>query len=276
MGAVFRCLVRFSTTRCGGTRVRHGGVLFHRACVLPVLFGLVTAVTTGTAASAHAGRWRDDFEQRDLRDWEIYNLDRVVEAWDALDGAAVGEIFAPGFFSLLLLKPRNQTPVEWSDYTVRVRVNLLESRRDDASRVGLSLYDQELEGSRYLFHLAFDTKELQIVRATRDFWQVLLFPAPELQEEVWYDLTASVRTEDDSEVLTFQVDDGPEFTARTTGAFGSGGVGLVVSDGQAAFDELEIVGPNVPFGGRGHVRPVDPVGRLATTWAALRHQALRD
>ena len=28
-----------------------------------------------------AGTWRDDFEDKDTREWKIFNIDRQVEKW---------------------------------------------------------------------------------------------------------------------------------------------------------------------------------------------------
>ena len=60
-----------------------------------------------------AGTWRDDFEDNDTREWEIFNIDRKVEKWWIDDGEAVGEIFLPGFMSLWLTGE-----LTWKNYSV--------------------------------------------------------------------------------------------------------------------------------------------------------------
>ena len=66
----------------------------------------ILAITTIICFSVHAwhpafaGTWRDDFEDKDTREWKIFNIDRQVEKWWIDDGEAVGEIFLPGFMSL--------------------------------------------------------------------------------------------------------------------------------------------------------------------------------
>ena len=50
---------------------------------------------------AFAGTWRDDFEDKDTREWKIFNLDRQVEKWWIDDGEAVGEIFPARFYESL-------------------------------------------------------------------------------------------------------------------------------------------------------------------------------
>ena len=49
-----------------------------------------------------------------------------------------------------------------------------------------------------------------------------------------------------------------------------GQAGLVVADGQARFDNVEITGPNIDNGGPGKAFPVEPRAKLATTWGKLK------
>jgi hypothetical protein len=238
-----------------------------KACVGAILlwaFGVVAAVRTT------AGTWRDDFDAAGLRDWTIYNFDRGVESWDAKDGQAIGQIELTDFYSLLILSPRTADAERWRDYSVRCRANMLRVKRQNAEpRMGISLYDQENAGNRYLCLLAFDSREVHLVRVTQDAWQVIpvVYPA---EPNVWYELSASIQTEADRERLTFRVNDDFEFSVTAVGPLKTGKVGLVVSDGRAAFDDVEVSGASVPNGGPGKARPVSPRGLLATTWAAVR------
>ena len=65
-----------------------------------------------------AGTWRDDFEDKDIREWKIFNIDRKVEKWWVSDGEAVGEIFLPGFMSLWLTGE-----LTWKHYSSPVAQN---------------------------------------------------------------------------------------------------------------------------------------------------------
>ncbi|MDA1192821.1 MAG: hypothetical protein O3A46_14200, partial [Candidatus Poribacteria bacterium] len=215
------------------------------------------ALASTLSVAALAGTWTDDFSSDNLNDYEVFNLDRQVEQWDVSSGTAVGEIFAPGFYSLLLLKPRNQVAEDWSDYTVKVRTQLSDTKaNDDKPRFGLSLYDQEYQQNRYLFLLALDTDEIQVIRVTNGVWQIIPFAFP-VEEGVWYELEASVSTAEDSESVTFSVD-GVPVNVVATSPLKKGLVGMVVSDAEAAFDDLEISGGNVPNGGRATPRAVTP------------------
>lgn len=235
--------------------------------------GTITLIVAlSAAASAGAGVWHDDFSAAGLRDWEIFNLDRNVESWKPKDGVVVGEIFEPDFFSLLLLKPDGSRPQDWSNYTVRVRARLTGASGDDEeTRFGVALYDHEFDGERYLCLLELQTAQAIIVRGTDALWQALPFPFP-VEENRWYELEAGVRTVGASETITFRIDGGAPMVITSTGAFGSGIVGLVVSDAEAEFDDFEVRGPDVPTGGRGAPRDVSAVERLATTWGRIKRR----
>ncbi|MBT3268682.1 hypothetical protein HN371_16120 [Candidatus Poribacteria bacterium] len=235
-----------------------------------VAVSIVLALTVAT--SAGAGVWHDDFSLAALPDWEIFNLDRDIESWKPKDGVVAGEIYEPDFFSLLLLKPTNSRPQDWSDYTVRVRARLTGHQGDDdESRIGIALYDHEFDGERYLCMLQLQTAEALIVRGTDALWQAIPFPFP-VEEDVWYELEASVRTAGATESISFRIDGGPVMAITSTGPFGSGIAGLVVSDAEAEFDDFEIRGVSVPTGGRGAPRAVSAEERLATTWARVKRR----
>ena len=85
--------------------------------------------------SALAGTWRDDFEDKDTREWKIFNLDRKVEKWWINDGEAVGEIFLPGFMSLWITGE-----LTWKNYSLSCRAKLVEDKNEPPS-IGLTLHD---------------------------------------------------------------------------------------------------------------------------------------
>ncbi len=230
------------------------------------------AILAAGTLTASAGVWHDDFSLAALPDWEIFNLDRDVETWKPKNGVVVGEIFEPDFFSLLLLKPADSSPEDWTSYSVRVRARLTGTKgADDESRFGVALYDHGFEGERYLCMLQLQTAEALIIRGTDAQWQAIPFPFP-VEEDVWYEIEAGVRTADGTETITFRIDGGPEMTIASTAPFGSGVVGLVVSDAEAEFDDFEVRGPNVPTGGRGAPRAVSAVARLTTSWGRIKQR----
>ena len=208
-----------------------------------------------------SGTWRDDFEDKIITEWTIYNLDRRVEKWWIDNGEAVGEIFHPGYMSLWLTGELN-----WRDYSVSCRVKLVEEKNHPAT-VGLTLHDRGEEDSRYLFFVEVTLGVVRIIITTPDGWFVRTFPF-ETEIDTWYQLKATIN----GEFWEFQVDD-QVFVGRDLNPLEGGQAGLVVSDARARFDDVEISGPNIKNGGPGQPRPVDEKQKLPTVWARIRSDA---
>jgi hypothetical protein len=205
-----------------------------------------------------AGTWRDDFEDAITTEWTIYNLNRQVEKWWVDKGEAVGQIFQSGFMSLWLTGDLN-----WKNYSLSCRAKLVKEKNDPAS-LGFTLYDRGDEDMRYLFFVNFTLGTVSIVKATPDAWFIRNFPfVAEL--DTWYEFKAIV----DNELLEFRIND-EIFTGRDLEPFKSGQAGLVVSNAQARFDDVEITGENIKDGGPGRIRPVARRGKLTTTWGRVK------
>lgn len=208
---------------------------------------------------AFAGTWRDDFEDQDTREWKIFNIDRQVEKWWVNDGEAVGEIFLPGFMSLWLTGE-----LAWRNYSVSCRAKLVEDKNEPPT-IGLTLHDRGEEDSRYLFFLDYIFGTVRIVKALHDDWHIITYLF-EAEMDTWYELTATIHEEG---LLEFRIND-EVFTALDDDPLRGGQAGLVIADGRAHFDDVEITGANVPNGGPGKARPVEPETKLSTTWGALK------
>ena len=220
----------------------------------PIIFCLLISL----ALPVFSGTWRDDFEDNKTREWEIFNLDRQVEKWWINKGEAVGEIFLPGFMSLWLTGDLN-----WRFYSVSCRA-MLELDKNDPPFIGLTLHDRGEEDSRYLFAIDYLLGAADIVKGIPGGGIVRRpFVA---EKNVWYDLTATVYEDG---TLEFKIDD---FVLRATDPdpLRGGKAGLVVSDARARFDDVEITGDNIPNGGPGKPRDIEPQAKLTTTWANLK------
>ena len=131
------------------------------------------------------GPWRDDFEDKDTREWKIFNIDRQVEKWWVSNGEAVGEIFLPGFMSLWLTGE-----LTWKHYSLSCRAKLVEDKNEPPS-IGLTLHDRGEEDTRYLFFIDYVFGTARIVKALRDRWFPVIFPF-DAEIDTWYELTATV------------------------------------------------------------------------------------
>lgn len=222
-------------------------------------FGSIIAILLVLNPLGFAGTWRDDFEDNDTREWKIFNLDRQVEKWWINKGEAVGEIFLPGFMSLW-----TTGELSWRYYSLSCRAKLVEEK-DEPPSIGLTLHDRGEEDTRYLFFIDYVFGTARIIKAEPNDWFPVVFPFT-AEIDTWYELTATVYEDG---TLEFKVDD-EVFTAIDEEPLKGGQAGLVVSDAQARFDNVEITGANIRNGGPGKPRPVAPRGKLATTWGNLK------
>ena len=220
---------------------------------------IIACFAIQTSQPALAGTWRDDFEDKDTREWKIFNLDRQVEKWWVSDGEAVGEIFLPGFMSLWLTGE-----LTWKNYAFSCRAKLVEDKNDPPS-IGLTLHDRGEEDSRYLFFIDYVFGTVRLVKALRNDWFPVVYPF-EAEIDTWYELTATIHEDG---TIEFKVDD-EVFTAIDDDPLKGGQAGLVVADGRAHFDDVEITGANVKNGGPGKARPVESRDKLTTTWGHIK------
>ena len=210
-----------------------------------------------------AGTWKDSFEDNNTKEWESIGSNEKKEWWiDA--GEAVGENAEHNVLSIWVTGD-----VTWQDYAVSCRAKLIKVKGQFAI-LGLVLYYEDKEHSMYLFEILSDWKEFGFITIKK------LPPPPARSVKLgefnfipeanrWYQLTASVSRR----VLEFQIDD-EVFTAIDHSPLKFGKTGLLVGNGQAHFDDVEITGPNIDNGGPGRGRPVEPQTKLATTWGYLK------
>ncbi len=205
-----------------------------------------------------AGTWRDDFEDNDIREWEIFNLNRQFEKWWINDGEAVGEIFEDPFFSLW-----TTGELTWEYYTVSCRAKMVEDG-NGPPHIGLTLHDREEENSRYVFLIDYFNEIASIERwAEGNGGEVRAYTA---EIDTWYELEATVYEDG---ALRFRINDFI-IGAIDSDPLEGGKAGLVVGNARARFDDFQITGENIPNGGPGKPRPVAPQAKLATTWGRLK------
>ncbi len=205
-----------------------------------------------------AGTWRDDFEDNDIREWEIFNRVRQHEKWWINDGEAVGEIFENPFFSLW-----TTGELTWEYYTVSCRAKMVEDG-NGPPYIGLTLHDRGEENSRYIFLIDYFNEIASIERRAVGNGEATRAYTAEI--DTWYELEATVY-EDGS--LDFRINDFI-IKAIDDDPLEGGKVGLVVGNARARFDDFQITGENIPNGGPGKPRPVAPQAKLATTWGRLK------
>ena len=224
-------------------------------------------------SNSYTGTWRDDFEDKDTKEWEIFNLNRQVEKWWINNDEAVGEIFQPGFWSLWMTGESN-----WKYYSVSCLVKLIDEK-NDPPYFGLTLHDRGEEGGRYVFYVDYLRGFAVIDKWVANGGSVRRNFISE--KDVWYKLTASVGLDQLGEglaILEFSIknadikDDNPlvTLTAQDADPIDKGQVGLAISNARVRYDNVEISGDNIPNGGPGKPFAVKPHAKLATSWGSIK------
>lgn len=194
-----------------------------------------------------AGTWRDDFEDADNYEWEILNVDPQVERWQIDNGEAVGEIFRAGLMSLWLTGKST-----WKNYSLSCQAKLVKTKGESPG-IGLTLHSINEEDSRYLFFIDYVFDTVRIVKAVQDNWFPVVYQF-DAEINTWYELTANIYEDG---TLEFKIDD-EVFTVIDDDPLKSGQAGLLVTDGQARFDNVEITGPNISDNRHGTDTPLMP------------------
>ncbi len=231
---------------------------------------MALTIAAAAALPSFAGVWQDSFEDEGLDDWEIYNFAQGIESWEEEkdeDGNNVlkGWIEQPNSWSILELKPAGSDPSQWKNYTLRVR-----ARMDSELTVGINtyfgvyLYSDLEQGYYHECSINPQTARADIWSYTPDsfgtFWR-----DQEFETGVWYNIEASVETLDGGrDQISFQIDDGEPLVVTWADSAKSGGIGLVIYYGTFSFDDFELVGSSIPFGG--DALSVEPRQKSAQIW----------
>lgn len=204
------------------------------------------------STSVFAGTWIDDFEDGTLADWEAAGIPGI---WTESKGVVVSELppAESGNRSFLVTGDEG-----WKDYTVTVKLRIANLVGGDWCGILLryngedSFYRFALSAAwtSYAAGTANETKEQKNLRV--GFGQ-------------WYELRAEAKNDSFKFFINDQL--ALEFTDSL---LSSGRVGLFTQNSMTEFDDFSISGPEVADGGPGF--PVEPEGKLATTWSEIKQQ----
>jgi hypothetical protein len=245
--------------------------------VLPVL--MMSMLLSGIGASA--GTWSDGFQtEASLDSWVL------ARRW----GKTIMEVRDGGLHFEAHARIISDYQVigsdDWEDYTVSVRVKLLEII-DDFAVGGLFIRGKEAgvvdknDNSWYAFFLADRWIEVQFPGVPLGGRGMFVSPRVEGQGELeglalefeprlnrWYHVTAIA----DGDHTEFYLDD------KLVGEFDHkelnfGAVGLLVANASVQFDDFVVTGRQIRDGGPGGAKlSVSPKGSLVASWAALKGQ----
>ncbi len=226
-----------------------------------------------------AGTFVEPFDDKKLEDWEAFNMrDDIPGSWEILDGELHGEN-PTGVAHFLTTGDET-----WKDYSIEVHVMPL--KKHGPGYIGLLA---RLNHTRSIWCVIgdwpFDGGASKItclggsLQANR--W-TLFYTARQklLKLKIWSRLKFSIK----GDVFVFSINDkeivttGKQFIffheeqkfvilARDLSDFPSGGAGFGASNYTAKFDNVTIIGDDIPNKGG---FPVSPRAKLSATWGRLK------
>ena len=215
------------------------------------------------AQSAIAGMWLDDFENDKTGAWSVVNTLEDEAVWKNERGVAVGETFEPHKFPTGWIAG----DVNWQDYEMSCRIKVLDGSRKLMS-VGVMVYMQWRIRSFYVIELVPERQMLyfiKVARARDGFGTLSRMEIVELiVPDTWY--TFKVKIIGDGE-FEYGIEDEVAI-AKDLRPLTQGRIGMTVSAGKAAFDDMTVSGTTIVDGGP--ALDVESVGKLTTTWANIK------
>ncbi len=223
---------------------------------------------------ASAGTWSDGFEDGNLDEWELA-FKAGPTTFRAENGELRMEVHSSSVSMLRVIGSD-----EWKDYTVRVKVKILEIFGGAVDGGIFIRLNKPRPRNFYYFFIAEEWQGHWYPGVPPEGKGAFAFPqindqpqkgkvkafTPELDH--WYTLKAIAQDKH----TEFYLDD------ELVGEFGyaalrSGSVGLVVSNAIAHFDDFVVTGPDIPDGGPGGISfSVRLKDKLASAWGALKQE----
>ena len=251
-----------------------------------ILAGLMMCFALNMVSSfpALAGTWSDGFERKEVDEGWENGCDRHPTL--KMDNGKLSMEIHHHLIGYLRVIGSN----EWKNYTVRVKVKIMEIFGPFVDG-GLMIYESGFSNwvrPHYYYFFIADNWELKEAQKVGGVPQpgtppegegALVFPfinncrkckakvfRPKLDH--WYTLTAIAGRG----YAEFYVDD--ELVGRFDyGELKSGSVGLVVSNALVYFDDFVVTGEDIPDGGPGGVSfLVEPKNKLVTRWGTIKQR----
>ena len=228
---------------------------------------IVVAMLFLLPATPWAGTFIETFDDDALDEWqEIILLDFNPKpgSWEIIGGELHGT--NPDQVSYILTMGDER----WRNYTIEVDVKILENPHP--GNIGIAARIQETIGVINIiggmsFPLPKPGSNANCFGGDflgNKFWFFGSEVSPFLELETWFTMKLQVN----EEIFTLWLNGNQVLQARDdTFNFSTGRVGLVLTSYTARFDNFIISGEGIPNKGR---LPVEPNGKLATTWGALK------
>ena len=231
---------------------------------------LVVCLLSFVAAVSFAGTLVDDFEDGDMEGWKRspQNEDNDNIFWGIEDGAmkfdpkgeawdkAISQVYFAG-------TPQVTNVAEWTDYEVDVDIKLTELSNYPG---GIRARVDPDTGAHYVVWLYPGNSNIKLYK--NPGWDIntalsTLGEAPFSPKVDEYH-TVGLKCEGDVISVLY---DGKEIISAKDGEHKAGTIALGSQNRAVYFDNVTVTGKDVP---NVQMSPVEPVGKLATKWGALK------
>ena len=242
------------------TRLRRREVKRRTFCIQALACGFILMMS---AFTGRAGTFRDDFEDRNTDGWQQFAPPGGEMLWKVIDGAL--EIARPGTSSTGIVTGE----AYWADYVIEFDVLPVEHHGEG----DIHLLARTQGFDQLLIFNVGDFCEPDGVCVHRIPGDKIVANAPigALTPNEWHHLKLAAEGAE----FTFWVNGEKVISYRDTD-IKEGSVGFGVTNYTARFDNVVITGPDVPDftppTWEVEPRPVQPKGKLATTWATLKRK----
>ncbi len=219
-------------------------------------------------SSAWAGTFVETFSDRDINEWqEIILFDFKVKpgSWQIID-RELHWINTDQLLNFLTIGDDR-----WADYVIEFDVKPLE--KHGPGNIGIAARMQETIGlASIIADWAFPDPEqgLKAICFGGDFHgkKFEIFGSEPIDSLLELGVWATMKLQANKEDFTFWVNGKQVLEARDPAfQFSRGGVGLILTNYTARFDNIVITGKGVPNKGE---LPIEPQTKLATIWGSLK------
>ncbi len=231
-----------------------------------VFVAIVSLLTT----TSFAGTLIEDFDDGDAEGWERspQNKDNDQVFWGVVDGEMTfdpqGQDWAVAISQMNFVgTPQVPNVSEWTDYEVEVEIKLTEFGNHPGgirARVDLET------GGHYVLWLYPGNSNMKLYK--NPGWDINtgLATLGEAAYSPEIDEFHTIKLKCEGDTITVFYDDEEVISAKD-GEHQTGTIALCVQNKVIYFDNIKVTGNQIP---NANMSPVEPTGKLATTWGTLK------
>ena len=234
---------------------------------MKVITVICLLVVFSTSSPTLAGVWRDGFNDGNYDGWEPYNFTPPVKCgeWSVKDGVLHYE--APGIRSICAMTFGED---DWRDYTIIFKARMLKKLLPDVGRIWIAVRMRRAPSTFHIYCLygpifGVTTAGIGVFTGSGGAESFVVPPfVPEIEYGRWYGMKVEVK----GDKCMFYIDDKLMVQYTILSGYESGKFGLGALFAHVEFDDVTVIGPDVP--NSEEVTSVRVSEKLPIIWAELK------